>query len=183
LPPLLPLQLSLLDRSSSALSLSHSSTHKTVIPPALSAAEGTGAARFSLSRRLVARQAFLHPVIPTGATAPSAVAQWRDRGTHRPLQALLFTLSLSSLLFFLCALSVLCGEIISFCCWLSPNGYWLAPPALSASSLFFFRSTTTLDTAIPTKYNPTIGIMKTSIVPASGVGVMIAATTEITRIA
>jgi len=86
-------------------------------------------------------------------------------------------------LYELCALCVLCGEITSFCCWLSANGYWLATPAFSASSRRFFLRTTDADTAIPTKYNPTIGIMNTSIVPASGVGVIIAATIAITRIA
>jgi hypothetical protein len=40
----------------------------------------TEAARSFLARRIVARRAFLYSVIPTGATAPSAVAQWRDRG-------------------------------------------------------------------------------------------------------
>lgn len=39
------------------------------------------AARFVPARRSQPRRAFLRFVIPTGATAPFAVAQWRDRGT------------------------------------------------------------------------------------------------------
>src|SRR5208282_1049646 len=50
--------------------------------------EMAAAVRFSPSRPILAPRAFLHSVIPpalseaegTGATAPSAVAQWRDRG-------------------------------------------------------------------------------------------------------
>src|ERR1700730_9154671 len=54
---------------------------------------------------------------------------------------------------------------------------------LSAASCFLFFRTTLAKTAIPTKYSPTIGAMKINMVVASGVGVIIAATTAIIRTA
>ena len=66
---------------------------------------------------------------------------------------------------------------------LIPFNFRIHFSALSAASLFFLFLTTTADTAIPTKYNPTIGAMKINIVVASGVGVITAATTAIIKIA
>jgi hypothetical protein len=56
-------------------------------------------------------------------------------------------------------------------------------PAASAAICRFFLRTATAETAMPMKYSATIGAMKMSMVVASGVGVMIAATIAITRIA
>src|SRR5580704_6411159 len=63
------------------------------------------------------------------------------------------------------------------------RAYQFPAAADSAASFLFLLRMTTQETPMPTKYKPSIGAMKMSMVMASGVGVMMAATTAMMAMA